>query len=293
MSAADQQVGGRVALFGAPPLHRAGESRSRTAALFLAPTLDVAAEPLMRTFRERPVVVLSPHFDDACYSMGTFLSAVGRGTLINIFTRGRHVARRWVRESLSPVDVFGIRNLEDEIFACRCGLVRHDLGCEEPMLRGRKVRDLTNLEDDVEQVTSPLLHCLAKVTAGFSNGQRGFLFAPLGVAWHCNHQAVTEVVLRHFEMIAVNFEVMFYEDQPYSSSLCDRIKALARISRRINTGFAARYALARPWPEKRALLSLYSSQLRKPPSRFRFWPRALRPSGPHEAFWTFPSARSG
>jgi len=292
MTAANNDVGGGAVALRAPSRHRFGGDQVHAVPLFFAPTLDLSLPDLMLPFHERPVVVLSPHFDDGCYSLGTFLAAVGRGTLINIFTQGRHLRRRWVREQLSQADIVAIRNFEDQIFARRCGLERLDLGCEEPALRGRQVRDLTKVEDDVEQITSPLLHCLAGVAAGFTGRQRGFLFAPLGVGFHCNHRAVTEVVLRHLGAISPRFDVMLYEDQPYSSSLWNRVKAIARIGRRLNTGFAARYMLARPWPEKRALISLYSSQLRNMPSRLRFWPRAVGSSGPHEAFWTFPLAQS-
>lgn len=243
----------------------------------------------MLQFRLGPIVVLSPHFDDACYSLGAFLARIGRGTLINIFTQGIYLARPQPDQETPPDqrDIYRIRDDEDAEFAKRCGLTREDLGCEEPALRRRRIHDLHHLEDDIGQIETPILRTLDKAANSFPPGERGFLFAPLGVGGHVNHRATAEMVLRHLDKIQGRYDVLFYEDQPYSSSLLHRIGALRRVARRTGGTLTTRYFLATPWPDKKALIALYPTQQRGSPGRLRFWPKAAWPLSPHEAFWSF------
>ena len=173
-------------------------------------------ENILQKFRERNVVVLSPHFDDACFSLGEFLARLGQGNLVNIFTKGNYFARsrRWLRTAPSPAEVFAVRNAEDTAFAARCGLTRHDLRCEEPSLRGRRPRNLAYLEDDIRQVTEPILAILDKFAKSVPPGTRSMLLAPLGAGRHVNHRATAEMVMRFRKIIEINYDIHLYEDQP-------------------------------------------------------------------------------
>ena len=73
-------------------------------ARIVRPSGGAVPAALMERFRHRPVIVLSPHFDDACFSLGGFLKALGGGgVLINLFTHGRYVVRpRLARAGLTP-----------------------------------------------------------------------------------------------------------------------------------------------------------------------------------------------
>jgi LmbE family N-acetylglucosaminyl deacetylase len=237
---------------------------------------------LVECFRHRPVIVLSPHFDDACFSLGGFLKALGHGILINIFTHGRYVVQpRLARADLTQDAVRYVRDKEDRAFAAACGLVRHDLECEEPALRRRRPGEMAGLADDVAQIEDKLLALLFALAA--ESGTPAALFVPLGIGRHVNHRAAIEVILRNLARLQPFFECYFYEELPYASNLFHRMAARERLNHR--AGPVRRHAFAAPWREKRALIGLYQSQLRGAPSFFRFRPAAF-PLAAHEAFWS-------
>jgi LmbE family N-acetylglucosaminyl deacetylase len=264
-----------------PLVHSSAWPR-RTTSLLLPYTVDLTRHDAMSQFRERTLAVLSPHFDDACFSLGSFLAAAGHGTLINIFTQGIDMsAADWRNQTA----IYDVREAENLAFCLRAGLESHDLGCEQPELRGRRARHMTHIADDLAQIEKPVLRTLNKISAGFAPKERGILFAPLGITGHANHRATTELVLRNLAKIRERFDVMLYEEQPGARSLARRAAALRRVAGRLAAGLSARFVRGSPWSEKRALLALYPSWLRTSPRRSQFWPRAARPLGPHEAFW--------
>jgi LmbE family N-acetylglucosaminyl deacetylase len=238
---------------------------------------------LVARFRQRSVIVLSPHFDDACFSLGGFLQALGHGRLVNIFTQGRHVVEpRLAHAGLRADAVTFLRDLEDREFAKTCGLERRDLGCEEPALRGRRPSEMAGLADDIRQIEEklwPLLHELAA-----ADPARPALFAPLGIGRHVNHRATAEAVFRNLTWLRERFDLHFYEELPYASNLLHRRAALARLKRM--AGGARRETFAASWREKRVLVGIYQSQLRRAPSWPLFRPAALFPFALHEAFWS-------
>lgn len=270
---------GHTGLSGQPSFHL------RT--LLFPRTLDLTTTPYMARLRQHPIIVLSPHFDDACFSLGGFLKAIGHGTLINVFTCGRYLAKS-KQEPLSQTDVFALRDAEDETFARECGLRRIDLSCKEPILRDRRVSDLSYIRDDLEQIEGPVLSTLTRLAAEFHPKEKGTLFAPLGVGNHCNHRALNALIINNFATISQKFEIMFYEELPYSSSVFHRSAALHRVSRCCVSSAAVRYVYPTDWAQKRTLIELYPSQLRAPPRWHRYRPAAQSPLAPHEAFWSLP-----
>ncbi|HUO01619.1 MAG TPA: hypothetical protein VMU31_02495 [Rhizomicrobium sp.] len=234
-------------------------------------------------FRHRPVIVLSPHFDDACFALGGFLKALGHGILINIFTRGAYVARPdLAKVGIPPDGIHFIRDSEDREFARACGLRRYDLECEEPHLRGRRPSDMAaGLPDDIGQVEEKLLPLLLALAA--DEPARPALFAPLGIGRHVNHRAVAEAVMGELKLLGDVFDLHFYEDLPYASNPFHRLAALERLRSRV--GKARRQVFVTPWREKRELIGVYQSQHRRTPSFTRFRPAAF-PLAAHEAFWS-------
>lgn len=254
---------------------RMGEAAGR-------PASDAAGIFLAERYRHRPVIILSPHFDDACFSLGGFLKAVGQGILINIFTRGTHLARRdLARVGLPPDGVHFIRDSEDREFARVCGLRRYDLECEEPHLRGRRPSEVeAGLPDDIRQLEEKLLPLL--LAPGEETRARPALFAPLGIGAHVNHRAIAEIVMRHRAQLGAIFDLHFYEDLPYASNPFHRLAAIARLRRRV--GPVRRQSFETQWGEKRELIGIYHSQHWQTPSFARFRPAAF-PLAAHEAFW--------
>jgi hypothetical protein len=227
-------------------------------------------------FRNRPLVVLSPHFHDACCSLGAFLAHLSCGHLVNVFTQDGPIA--------GEAAAYDIQDREDAAFAARCRLTRHDLGCEAPDRRGRRAHDLSGIADDRTQIGRPVLSCLGKIALAFPAGQRGILLCPLGTGRHVNRRALAALVADELPRLQHFFDVYFYEELPHASRPLAREAALRRLRRTVT--LSARYAFPARWWSKRELLQLYPSLFRGFPRPTRFNPAALFPAFPHEAFWS-------
>ena len=234
---------------------------------FFPRTVSLNSADAMRPFRDRPLVVLSPHFGDARLSLGCFLAAAGHGTLITIFSQGVRLGR----ETWDQMALFDLREAENDSFCDRCGLESRDIGCEEPELRGRHARDMRHVADDLAQIEKPVLRTVNKISASFGPRRRGILMAPLGIAAHANHRATTELVLRHLARLGERYDVLFYEERP--ASPIRRLAALRRVSASIAGGLGPRHVLTSSRSEKEALLPLHPAA--------HGWPRVML----REAFW--------
>ena len=236
-------------------------------------------------FRERPLVVVSPHFDDACFSLGCFLEEVGRGVLVNVFTQGVHLPGDPTKHQKDAEATFAIRDSEDRAFAERCGLTRHDLKGEEPPLRGRRPVDLSHVPDDVARIEKKFLDSLESLVPPQSS-TKAALFTPMGIGRHANHRAVAEVVARNASRLSEGYRLFLYEDLPYAHHPLERPAGLSRARAMSGITLRARHTLAVAWERKRSLVSLYASQFRHPPRWINFRPAAARPLSLHEAFWS-------
>jgi hypothetical protein len=244
--------------------------------------LGVSMHPLIAWLKTRPVVVLSPHFDDACLSVGSILSALDGATLVNVFTRSVWLKTRGV-ENPTEDYVRTIRDAEDMAFAERVRLDRHDLHCYEPGVVGRNPRDPSHIDEDVVQARTLVL---AKLDALAGPDRRPFLLAPLGVGRHVNHHALVEIVLGHHDRLSRSYDLLFYEDQPYAAEMIQRVLALRRFRKRLEGSRLRRHVFTPSWAAKKALIDLYPSQFPPPVSPRRFRPAALWPLAPHEAVWS-------
>ncbi|MBV9330978.1 MAG: hypothetical protein JOZ55_05445 [Alphaproteobacteria bacterium] len=241
------------------------------------------AEEDIEALRAQSPVILSPHFDDACFSLGGLLERTGCGLVINIFTRSLYAPGD---ASLAASDADRIHRLragEDLDFARRCQLERIDLEADEPALRGRRPNDASGIAEDIASIRSRLLATLGELNA--SPGSRRVLFAPLGIGRHANHLAVSMLVQGNFRELSRKFRICLYEDLPYAYNPLQRRKALARM-RAGNITLDRRHVFPISWRKKRSLVSLYPSQFRGGPQRWKFRPAARTPLGMHEAFWT-------
>ncbi len=238
------------------------------------------------------VVVVSPHFDDACFSIGGLLHAVGSGELINVFNRSTYLARPpagthgpWTEEAVA-----GLRNAEDQAFAQRCGLRRTALGGAEPGFHGRRPNAIEHVEQDIAAMQTPLLQALRSHRRP---GQpRQFLLAPLAVGRHVNHHAVHAMVARCREELAEHFHLCFYEDLPYANDPLQRSPRVRAFAHQ-TPGLGWRRCVYSPsWSLKRELVALYATQLKREPARWKFRPASLWPWGVHEALWMDADAQS-
>jgi LmbE family N-acetylglucosaminyl deacetylase len=244
-------------------------------------------QAVLHNFRGRKTVILSPHFDDACFSLGNFLLRLGQGDLVNIFTQGTCLARWREPEPPEPTQVHAIRDAEDTAFAACCGLRRHDLNCEEPSLRRRRPSQQAYLEDDIYQIAQPVLVILEKIARHIPSGSRGVLFAPLGIGRHVNHRATAALVMRLQHIIEPHYDIYLYEDLPYARNTLHRLAALARA--RATIGAGRRFMLQVDWKIKQKLIEFYPSQLKATVRGGKFRPGTF---GMQESFWSVPSSFS-
>jgi LmbE family N-acetylglucosaminyl deacetylase len=221
-------------------------------------------------------IYLSPHYDDAAFSLGAWLTAHPGGRLVNLFTRSQYTAA----SRTGDVDeVSAIRAAEDRAFAARVGLDAVALGLEEPSLRGRKSRDAAGVGDDIGQLRDPLMGWLDTHA-----GQGAVIYCPAAIGGHVNHLATRAVAWEWAVARGRERDLRFYEDLPYASQVHLRRRGLPSLR-----------AATAPWRlERRAwltgkakleLVGLYPTQFKGVPSLRRFSPIALWPPLPHEAVW--------
>lgn len=235
--------------------------------------------------REQGLILLSPHLDDVAFSIGHLVQKIGTGVLVNVFGRSLHLARLPTGPSqpLTELDVSAIRHAEDERFARLCGLARVDLGLPGPELLGRRPNDGAHLLTDVAAALPRITETLAAMRVP---GKRPFVWGPLGVGRHVNHTATHRVLEKLPADLRANFRWGYYEDLPYAHDPFARAMRVRQIA--ANSAGLQRYAHRCSWESKRALVSIYSSQLRREPSAYQFRPAAHWPVGIHEALWMAP-----
>src|SRR5207248_8520035 len=94
-------------------------------------------------------VYLSPHHDDICFSLGALTTKIRGGVLVNIFSISSYTDEA-LHLSLDPRLVSQIRNQEDDGFALKCGLTKHNLDQPDSPLRNRGPYDSRNRLGEVE-----------------------------------------------------------------------------------------------------------------------------------------------
>jgi LmbE family N-acetylglucosaminyl deacetylase len=222
------------------------------------------------------IIYLSPHYDDAAFSVGAWIATHPGGLLVNLFTRSEFTATEPAR---TVAEVSAMRAAEDQVFAERFGLDVVALELEEPSLRGRKSRDATSVDDDIGQLRAPLFRLLDE------RWQEGnAIFCPAAIGGHVNHLATRLTACEWAVARGRESCLRFYEDLPYASRPHLRRRGVAAL-RAALIGWHLRREAWPASPAKLGLIGLYPSQLDRPPTLRRFSPATLWPLGWHEAVW--------
>jgi LmbE family N-acetylglucosaminyl deacetylase len=240
-----------------------------------------------RQMASQGVVVLSPHFDDGCFSLGGLLTAMNKGLLVNVFNRSMHLPKSGTSDASQESEALAseVRGQEDQIFADRCGLRRCQLNGAEPGFFGRRPNDLSGVTQDIEAMGSVVIDKLKQLAS--EEGVRPWLMVPMAVGRHVNHHAVHQIVLRHRNFLQSAFRLAFYEDLPYAHEPLSRMKAVTRFKSQWGQEMK-RGTWTLPWSQKQALVMMYASQHRRTPSLMKYRPAALWPLACHEALWFNP-----
>jgi hypothetical protein len=239
---------------------------------------------------------LSPHLDDVCFSLGSYVASRGKGTLLNIFTHSNCIRHHDTigdqrLDELSPgarsMLVTTIRRDEDERFAVEVGLCTSYCNLDEAPVRGREPFDPACVHEDTNQFSAAIMDFIR--TLRLDGGERNtVLYCPLGIGGHVDHLVVRNTVLKNLVELQALYKVCFYEDLPYAAHPADRQTGLRDFFERISPVKPWRHALrVRNLSYKRELLEIYKSQFRWLPAVIQEFSSATKvPRNPvHEALW--------
>lgn len=176
--------------------------------------------------RAGDVLVVSPHPDDAVFSLG--------GTIAGLVARGQRVV---VATVFSRAPDGPARAREDQRAIARLGAERLDLGF--PELRQRRAGDRGL--PSVDERDGGLRAEVARAIGELAGGAR--VLGPLGVAAHADHQMAFQACA------GLAGELLFYEEVPYA--LCPALTELRLrtldVARRQPASARQRLAIARWW----------------------------------------------
>jgi hypothetical protein len=224
-------------------------------------------------------IYLSPHQDDACFSLATAALRLG-GVVLNLFTISAYTDEE-LKLSTDPAVVSKIRDAEDLAFAQACGLIRYNLDRLDSPLRGRDPFDATDTARDVEELRPHLRRALDDLAVV---GHRRLLFCPAAIGGHRDHVVTRDVVLSAYDDLRRDYRIVFYEDLPYAADRGNRDSGLTALKARTEVGHRHVFRLPAS-EEKLRLVRLYRSQFDRPPEDLSQFTPADGTDRPHEAAW--------
>jgi hypothetical protein len=175
-----------------------------------------------------PVVVLSPHLDDAVFSCGALLAHLAprhRITVVSVFTAAAPPpwslpARRALRAlgTKDARDLFGQRRAEDLEVLEGLGVTAAHLGFTDALFRVRAGGRPAYRTFRFDALRGRVAACDAGLAAevGARSGEiaracgAGVVFAPLGIGRHVDH-LITRAAAPH-----LGLRTVYYSDFPYS-----------------------------------------------------------------------------
>lgn len=247
--------------------------------------------------RRPPNIFISPHRDDACFSLSATISLLGGGHLVNIFTQSEYVADPSLAlqsPALSASTITAIRSREDQEFCEALNLERHELELPEATLRGRSWNLEQNQEPGEEELQqanliheqiAPLLQNIIAATSF----NKSSVYLPMAIGSHRDHIATMiagKMLQENPWAQAHNW--FFYEDLPYASWPGERALGIPRFHQSMcNPNLRKHYLPLSPEQitHKMKLVNIYSSQHYSEPNDKDFFCSDSWLLGPHEAIW--------
>lgn len=220
------------------------------------------------------ILVICPHFDDACYSVsGLLLKGLSKDiSVLTVFSRSKH-APYFLANQLSRIaDILRIsffkefviniisfkRRREDWKFCKRVRCSQSILLFKDSSLRGYMdpyVRDNDFLKDPI------FPQVLESLRSVILSGSYSLILCPLSIRNQVDHLLVMKALLQLIEGNQISKEkCFFYEDMPYASQCeMDFINSLALERGMLKDSIYI--DITEEMPIKQDLLELYSSQL--------------------------------
>jgi hypothetical protein len=234
----------------------------------------------MNAMHDSGPIYLSPHHDDACFSLATAALRLG-GVVLNLFTISAYTDED-LKLSTDPTVVSRIRDAEDLAFAEASGLARFNLDRLDSPLRDRDPFDATDIAPDVEELRPYLRRALDGLVI---TGHRRLLFCPAAIGGHRDHIVTRDVVLTDYDELGRDYRIVFYEDLPYAADRGNRDSGLDALRARTES-FGYRHVFRLPASEEKLrLVRLYRSQFDRLPEDLSQFTPADGTDRPHEAAW--------
>lgn len=213
------------------------------------------------------IVFVSPHFDDAVFSAGGFMTELAKNgnkiIVVNVFTscgdaKNSFSAKQYLRKCnyISAHELYKQRTVEDAAVLSMLGVKSINLGLVDALWRKKaapKLKGIAEIEllyptyrihvsrgkihkDDasVQVVTSELKKIIAR-------NKVNMVVGPRGIGNHVDHIVTREAILN------TGFKnILFWDDYPYNISTNEKRTADIRIKPK--------------WSEKRELMKCYKTQ---------------------------------
>jgi LmbE family N-acetylglucosaminyl deacetylase len=218
--------------------------------------------------------LLSPHFDDACFSLGGLLSKEEFEDLVilDIFSKSQYGPNiKLLKPYFKIVNVFNlnffrrtitdhvseVRRREDQRFCESISAVQRTL-----FFKDASLRDLVNeYSYDAESIVNePIFdnvsNAIEKVVI---SDDYNSVFCPLAIGNQVDHLIVMKAIKMLRRCRAIHSKVFFYEDLPYASA-CELSYINSLALERIGNSNSIFIDITTELPRKKELMSIYHSQ---------------------------------
>ena len=220
------------------------------------------------------VLVICPHFDDACFSVGGLLlqKTFQEVTILTVFSKSKHAPHSkklypvirtinaleasFLTELVAKI-VSKERQKEDHRFCGSIGAIQTILPFEDSSMRLPIGLGVKNDKDaEKEPIYGRVLKSLTKIV---SSGRHDLILCPLAVGNQIDHLIVLKALLQIIRNETISTEILFYEDLPYSSNY-----TLYKISKlaieRIGSSDPINVCITDEMPMKQILCNKYHTQ---------------------------------
>jgi hypothetical protein len=154
-------------------------------------------------------IILSPHFDDACFSCFSILKP--KDLIINIFTKSKS-AKNINYKNKSIKTISKLRKNEDSSFIKENQLHRINLNYSDYGIFSSPF-----INNDYTIYINPKLEKEILDILKISYKKYNILLAPLGIGKHIDHLQVFSIIQKNYNILKKTYEIIFYEDIPYIS----------------------------------------------------------------------------
>ncbi len=233
-------------------------------------------------------ILLSPHSDDACFSLGVFAKTSQKAYVINIFTKSGYLpGMHGLNQEDAISRVTSIRESEDLAFAKAASLQIESLDLLDAPLRGLEPFKSKPSSREEEYINDAVFSVLTKIWNEF--GQNTMLLAPAGIGGHVDHVTIRDWMIKHINKLSSKYVLGFYEDLHYASDAEKRSNGIEELVNHLpKSYFLSRVRIPFDGNEavKLKLLEIYASQFRLGSIDLeKYIPAENDEKRPHEAFW--------